>query len=149
MRLFYGQPSTYLWEDDYNIVHSIPQGEGGEQGDPLMPLLLSFGQHRHCKQWRPSCKMVRSCSRSWTTYMLFARRELWNHARIRVHNGKTHVWNMSGVRPVGCDMLQRLAEQHDPEARVRTGSECRQQSKESSSWALRWVTTNSCGHNWS
>ena len=46
VRLFYGQPSTYLWEDDDNIVHSIPQGEGGEQGDPLMPLLFSLGQHR-------------------------------------------------------------------------------------------------------
>ena len=23
----------------------IPQGEGGEQGDPLMPLLFSLGQH--------------------------------------------------------------------------------------------------------
>ena len=48
--------------------------------------------------------------------------ELWTHARIRVHNGKTHVWNMSGVRPAGCDILQRFAEQHDPEARVWTGS---------------------------
>ena len=28
MRVFYGQPSTHLWEDDDNIVHSIPQGEG-------------------------------------------------------------------------------------------------------------------------
>ena len=49
--------------------------------------------------------------------------KLWTHARIRVHNGKTHVWNMSGVKPVGCDMLQRLTEQHDPEARAWTGSE--------------------------
>ena len=31
--LFYGQPSTYLWEDDGGEVHTIPQGEGGEQGD--------------------------------------------------------------------------------------------------------------------
>ena len=46
VRLFYGQPSTYLWEDNDNIVHSIPQGEGGGQGDPLMPLLFSLGQHR-------------------------------------------------------------------------------------------------------
>ena len=38
VRLFCGQPSTYLWEDDDNIVHSIPQGEEGERGDPLMPL---------------------------------------------------------------------------------------------------------------
>ena len=43
VRSFYGQPSTYLWEDDAGEVHSIPQGEGGEQGDPLMPLLFLFG----------------------------------------------------------------------------------------------------------
>ena len=27
------------------MEHSILQGEGGEQGDPLMPLLSSLGQH--------------------------------------------------------------------------------------------------------
>ena len=26
-------PSTYIWEDEHNLVHSIHQGEGGEQGD--------------------------------------------------------------------------------------------------------------------
>ena len=26
-------------------MHTIDQGEGGEQGDPLMPLLLALGQH--------------------------------------------------------------------------------------------------------
>ena len=29
-----------LWEDDGGEVHTIPQGEGGEQGNPLMPLLF-------------------------------------------------------------------------------------------------------------
>ena len=45
VRSLYGQPSTYHWEDDSGEVHSIPQGEGGEQGDPLMPLLFCLGQH--------------------------------------------------------------------------------------------------------
>ena len=45
VRSFYGQPSTYFWGDDSGEVHSIPQGEGGEQGDPLMPLLFCLGQH--------------------------------------------------------------------------------------------------------
>ena len=45
VRQFYGQPSQYLWEDDEGITHTIPQGEGGEQGDALMPLLYSLGQH--------------------------------------------------------------------------------------------------------
>ena len=33
MRLFYGSPSTFLWEDDEGTVHHVRQGEGGEQGD--------------------------------------------------------------------------------------------------------------------
>ena len=31
--------------DGQREVHRIPQGEGGEQGDPMMPLLCSLGQH--------------------------------------------------------------------------------------------------------
>ena len=42
---FYSEPSQYLWEDDTGDTHLIHQGEGGEQGDPLMPLLFSLGQH--------------------------------------------------------------------------------------------------------
>ena len=38
-------PSEYLWEDDSGVTHSIPQGEGGEQGDAMMPLLFCLGQH--------------------------------------------------------------------------------------------------------
>ena len=45
VRLFYDRHSTYLWEDDAGTVHHIVQGEGGEQGDPLMPLLFALGQH--------------------------------------------------------------------------------------------------------
>ena len=43
--MFYGSPSKYLWEDDVGAIHTIDQGEGGEQGDALMPLLHSLGQH--------------------------------------------------------------------------------------------------------
>ena len=43
--MFYGSPSEYFWEDDFGETHSIPQGEGGEQGDAMMPLLYSVGQH--------------------------------------------------------------------------------------------------------
>ena len=39
VRLFYGSPSAYLWEQDDGTVHTVEQGEGGEQGDALMPLL--------------------------------------------------------------------------------------------------------------
>ena len=46
VRMFYGAPSQYLWEDAGGMVHHIPQGEGDEQGDALMPLLFAVGQHR-------------------------------------------------------------------------------------------------------
>ena len=38
VRCFYGSPSTYLWEDEMGVTQEIPQGEGGEQGDPFMPM---------------------------------------------------------------------------------------------------------------
>ena len=44
--VFWGAPSTYIWEDEMGTNHRIPQGEGREQGDPLVPLLSSLGQHR-------------------------------------------------------------------------------------------------------
>ena len=51
-----------------------------------------------------------------------AERELWRHARIRLHEGKTQVWNSGGVRPEFCDVLERIAQIADPEARVWKGS---------------------------
>ena len=45
VRCFYGSPSTYLWEDEMGVTQNIQQGEGGEQGDPLMPMLFALGQH--------------------------------------------------------------------------------------------------------
>ena len=42
---FHGSPSSYLWEDSEGVVHEVLQGEGGEQGDALMPALFSLGQH--------------------------------------------------------------------------------------------------------
>ena len=45
VRMFYSGPSTYLWEDEMGVTQHIAQGEGGEQGDPLMPRLFALGQH--------------------------------------------------------------------------------------------------------
>ena len=39
VRQFYGSPSMYWWTEDMGVTHEICQGEGGEQGDPLMPAL--------------------------------------------------------------------------------------------------------------
>ena len=47
--MFYGGPSSYLWEDALGRVHTIVQGEGGEQGDALMPLLFSYESWIQCR----------------------------------------------------------------------------------------------------
>ena len=49
--------------------------------------------------------------------------ELWTHACIRINGGKTQVWNHSGSRPHGCDILQRVAVQADPDTVVWRGSD--------------------------
>ena len=54
---------------------------------------------------------------------IVAEHELWTHAKIQVHRGKTHVWNRSGRKPPSCDEMQRVAEAADPNARVWRGSE--------------------------
>ena len=45
VRMFYGTPSSYMWEDAEGVEHTIWQAEGGEQGDALMPPLFFLGQH--------------------------------------------------------------------------------------------------------
>jgi hypothetical protein len=43
--MFYGHTSEYYWTNEDAEVWSIEQGDGGEQGDPLMPALFALGQH--------------------------------------------------------------------------------------------------------
>ena len=35
--------------------------------------------------------------------------KLWIHSCIRVHVGETKVWNRAGIRPLACNMLERIA----------------------------------------
>ena len=127
VRQFYGNPSRYLWEDDEGVVHEIDQGEGGEQGDPLMPLLFSLGQHAALRAvqrqllpgelvfaYLDDIYVITTPDRVLAVYNLL-QAELWRHARIRVHDGKTQVWNKFGMRPRGCDTIDRAARATNPE----------------------------------
>ena len=135
VRLFHGQPSRYLWEDSVGVVHLVDQGEGGEQGDAMMPLLFSLGQHAALQavQGRldagerlmaflddvyvatPTPDRVGPI---YTTLDV----DLYRHARIRINGGKTQVWNAAGIRPRACDEVERIAQEADPTARVWRGS---------------------------
>ena len=136
VQMFYGQPSAYLWQDDLGEAHTINQGEGGEQGDPLMLLLFSLGQHSVLEavsnRLQADDKLMAFLD---DVYVVNARpdnvlhsyrvlvEELWTHACIRINGGKTQVWNQSGSQPHGCDILQRIAVLSDPDVVVWRGSD--------------------------
>ena len=45
VRMVYARPSCYHWQDEEGRCRQIHQHEGGEQGDPLMPLLFCLAIH--------------------------------------------------------------------------------------------------------
>ena len=135
VRMFYSSPSRYLWGDQEGVVHTIDQGEGGEQGDPLMPLLFSLGQHGALEAVQRSLRddermlaylddiyIVTSPGRVGVV-VTSLQEQLYRHARIRLHGGKTQVWNGAGIRPPACDVLEQIARREDPRAVVWKGSE--------------------------
>ena len=100
---YYGRPSTHLWEDENGTVREIQQGEGGEQGDPLMPALLALGQHDALcavqESLHPSEILmaflddlhVVSVPERIASVEQQVEVQLWRHSRIEVNQGKTQV----------------------------------------------------------
>ena len=127
-RQFYSTPSSYTWTDDSGCSHVIAQGEGGEQGDPLMPALYALAQQpalcevqaqlRHGKAifaFLDDTYVVAPPDRVRTLYDAF-RAALWRHARVELNRGKTRVWNTAGKEPPGIADVQG-----DSDAVVWTG----------------------------
>ena len=93
VRQFYGQASQYLWCDDNGAAHVVEQGEGGEQGDPLLLLgevLFAFLNDIYILS-RPG--------RARPIFDILQAR-LQAHAGIQVNLGKTRAWNAGGVLPL-------------------------------------------------
>ena len=115
---FFGSPSHYIWEDDAGVVHNIAQGEGGEQGDPMMPLLFSLGQQAALmavqRQLEAHERVFAFLDDVHIVTSPYSQAKLWRHSRIDVHDGKTQVWNASGLRPEGCDILDRAGRAVNP-----------------------------------
>ena len=44
--------------------------------------------------------------------------ELWWHAKIRLNQGKTCIWNRVGQMPIGCERLEAATRAENPDARV-------------------------------
>ena len=105
VRTFYGKNSTYVWYDDEGVPHEISQGEGGEQGDPLMPALFALGQHAalvHVDVSLHEGEMLFAflddihilCDPSRVGEIFFqVKQSLARFAGVQVNLGKTKVWN--------------------------------------------------------
>ena len=130
VRMFYGQPSLYIWEDDEGTVHEIHQAEGGEQGDALMPLLFALGQHSVLASVQEGLApgdllfaflddvYVKTLPARVGAVDASVEGELFRHAGIRVHGGKTCVWNSARIRPPACDILEQIAQAHQQGIKV-------------------------------
>ena len=115
------------------VTQSIPQGEEGEQGDPLMPMLFALGQHgalEATQAWLGVGEYVFAYLDDIYTATGPARvdgahvaveEELWSHARIHLHHGKTQVWNRGGTEPSGMEVLTQAARAVKPGAVVWRG----------------------------
>ena len=107
---FYSSASTYIWEDDVGVVHDVVQGEGGEQGDPLMQALFALGQHR--------ALVAVALSASTTCWELSC-----GTTRASRSTRAKQVWNRGGVEPANIQFLQQDALIADPGAVVWRGDE--------------------------
>ena len=114
----YGTPSEYRWYDDTGTGHTVPQGDGGEQGDPLMPALFSLGQHAALEAIAAELLPTeRLCAflddiyvlcrpeRIKTVYGIVAR-HLYTHTEIQLNQNKTKMYNSAGHKSAGVDDLQ-------------------------------------------
>ena len=110
-RQFYSSPSVYTWCDDDGCPHEVIQGEGGEQGDPLMPAFYALAQHDALCDLQGQLRdgeavfaflddmyIVALPERTRALYDALSN-ALWDRARIRLHEGKTRIWNAAGEEP--------------------------------------------------
>ena len=113
VRLSYGGPTEYTWADANGQQHLIRQAEGGEQGDPLMPLLFALGIHDALREvaerlqpgedlaaFLDDVYVLCKPDRVRTIYDML-REALGRRAGIELHSGKTKVWNRGGHVPPG------------------------------------------------
>ena len=110
VRTFCGRP-TSLWEDEVGDTQEIPQGEGSEQGDSLVPALYALGTQLspHVDTSLHEGEMLFAflndiyilCDPSRVgEIFLQVKQSLARFAGVQVNLGKTKVWNRAATRPI-------------------------------------------------
>ena len=113
--MFYGAPSNTSGRMIL-AVHTIDQGEGGEQGDALMPLLYSLGQHGalhklHSEELRDEetllaflddTHVVIPCPDRTTTVYAALQEAMFSTTSIRINPGRSGMQQESNRQGVVC-----------------------------------------------
>ena len=153
--MFCGTPSHYLWGDSLGRV-TITQGEGWEQGDAMMPLLFSLGQHAALERVQRSlCEgevLFAFLDDVYTVSMphcvcdihRLLEESLWAESGIQVYEGKTQFWNAIGESPPGHERFLQILQQWcggDPRIchHIVVASKC---------WGHLLATRILCGPSW-
>ena len=134
VRLFYGQPSVHVGRRRGCLSTESDKEKGENKGILSCPFLFSLGQHATLDAVKArmvegevllafldDVYVITKPDRVGDVYLAL-QEELYRHARIKIHAGKTQVWNAAGERPEACDILERIAQAEDPRARVWKGS---------------------------
>jgi len=111
--LAYGRQSCYLWRDDAGNTHEILQGEGGEQGDALMPALFSLGMADALREaqaqllpdelviaYLDDVYIVSAPERARAAYQTVTE-TIARRCGVQPNLGKTVCWNRAGICPPG------------------------------------------------
>ena len=111
VRLSYAQPSNYAWYNDEGERRFVTQAEGGEHGDPLMPLLFAIGIQgvleevaTHLADGEQLCVFLDDVYLLCETARVEPLYKVLEEATMRVagiqlHQGKTRAWNQAGIEP--------------------------------------------------
>ena len=111
VRLSYAQPSNYAWYHDEGERRIVTQAEGGEQGDPLMPLLFAIGIQgvleevaTHLADGEQLCAFLDDvyllCEPARVEPLYKVLEEaMMRVAGIQLNQGKTRAWNQAGIEP--------------------------------------------------
>ena len=113
----------------------VPQGEGSEQGDPLVPALFSLEQNSALQAIKSELLptemffaflddiyVVCRPERVTAAHKIVAR-QLEAHCGIRCHLGKTKVYHKAGVEPPGLAELQRQATEQGSTEQIWVGDQ--------------------------
>ena len=142
------------------VVHTIDQADGGEQGDPLMPLLFSLGQHGLEAVQRSPRDDERILAFTDDIYIITSparvgavvaclQEQLCIHARIRSHGARRKSGMVPGSGLRRAMPSSGLSVWWTLEPWCGRDHSCLSRIRASRCWEHHWVTPSSSPHTWS